>query len=1286
MRWHKIFLLLYLTAAGNFSTVTAQQITGNKKGMQATTYAIIIGITNYQSPAIPGLLYADNDAVQFYAWLQSKAGGEVPVNNIKLLLNKEATIAAIYDALDWLKEKCSENDKAYIYFSGHGDVETKNNYSKGYLLAYNSPQNNYANNAIRIEDINNTSISLTTKNKTKVIIISDACHSGKLAGDFYKGKQLAASQLNQVLNDQVRLASCQENELAAEGPDWGGGRGVFSYYLIMGLQGLAKSQEDGSIQLNDLTNYLDSTFAADKTLLKNKYQQHPVSDGNPYFKMAITDQASVAAFKTSLNKNNSDKAELPEGLMALKPLQLQPIDYFFSTVKPLALESFVNFRDYETLSATDLALKIVGDCITYQTNLYQKRDSDKNGEAPYMAYEVFNLDSLNLLYTELIQNKSLTNRFISNFIQMVHEKGQDMINAYLKGDLDELEKRQYYYSGKRDYRNYIPMLQVAMKHVSPDHYLSPILEVHFFYLSGVIDRLQMATNTNTDSLLKAAFFNVQQALKREPYAAYIVNEFGNLYLHQKNYDSANYYFNLASTISPTWAIPWSNQIKMNLEFGKLGKAEQAIKTADSLQPNLAFVLINAGLVMEKKKNILAAESYYLRAIKENNVHYLPYERLANIYLNTNRYDKANYYFYAAQTRKEDFVVNDKNFEYGIELGAIQWNPINEPVIAECLEELPQNTASAVYLNLFHLLNKSDSSVKEEELIKSLQKIITQKPDIPLAYHYLGKLYYANENWQLALQFLEKSLLHHYSDEDLLKKIKNDIMGNKVSADDSCKLMPFLNLQFDVLEDHYMVAAIFEKNTDYNNALTQYKLIATIENNRQLEQAVYKNYVRLVKNFRGILPDLNNYLTKAFESPIIMFGAIKAARLQEKLGQYAEAEKILLQQISLNREAGYERQRAIREKRPGWNVNGAGGLNYYWLTINSYLESETYNFYHRMLKLFPRDAAWQKKTGQFLYERLLLAFRQVPVEQYQSFYQSISNYAYPWKGAVEQNEDYNFIIPGTEESLMIASTTFDPVKEAIDAINLAVKYSGEVKPAKDNAIALANLYSWINDIEQSDHWFRQALDLQPDNAKLRSQFVAYLSSSDLLPEACKQLQILNTQKKNTQDQRIQLTDWLLLAGQNEQAANLLQQINPVDKEEKRNLMILKARTNLLQGNAKNALNYWLDSIQEIELIKNYSDDDLKVKKELQNKIRLYSIARLYAVLNKKELAFEMLKQSLDAGFNFEYVLYYDTAWEKINNSEKWNKLVNESGYKYELEIPNTEINPIGYRTPNRENLK
>ena len=88
-----------------------------------TTFAVVVGISDYQDEGIPDLRFADKDAEAFAAFLQSTAGGNLDEDHLKVLINEKATQAQFAAALDWLWEVAGENDKAIIYFSGHGDVE-----------------------------------------------------------------------------------------------------------------------------------------------------------------------------------------------------------------------------------------------------------------------------------------------------------------------------------------------------------------------------------------------------------------------------------------------------------------------------------------------------------------------------------------------------------------------------------------------------------------------------------------------------------------------------------------------------------------------------------------------------------------------------------------------------------------------------------------------------------------------------------------------------------------------------------------------------------------------------------------------------------------------------------------------------------------------------------------------------------------------------------------------------------------------------------------------------------
>ena len=88
---------------------------------QGQTYAVVVGIADYAAlTAQDGdLRFADRDARQVAAFLQSKTGGQVPASQIRLLTNRQATLASIQQALT-LFRKARPGDRVILYFSGHG--------------------------------------------------------------------------------------------------------------------------------------------------------------------------------------------------------------------------------------------------------------------------------------------------------------------------------------------------------------------------------------------------------------------------------------------------------------------------------------------------------------------------------------------------------------------------------------------------------------------------------------------------------------------------------------------------------------------------------------------------------------------------------------------------------------------------------------------------------------------------------------------------------------------------------------------------------------------------------------------------------------------------------------------------------------------------------------------------------------------------------------------------------------------------------------------------------------
>ncbi|MBL7828526.1 MAG: caspase family protein, partial [Saprospiraceae bacterium] len=223
---------------------------------KSVTRAVIVGISDYRNDLITDLRFADRDAQIFADFLASAAGGNVPTENVKVLTNEKATLGQIVSALTWLKDESKAGDKAIIYFSGHGDMETLTGLS--FLLAHDASANAYSGGGgFPVFSLQAVISILSTQKNVQVLLITDACRAGKLAGNEVNGVQATAKILSDQFANEVKVLSCQPNEFSLESTAWGGGRGVFSYYLIDGLKGLADNNQDQVVTLLELSRYLE---------------------------------------------------------------------------------------------------------------------------------------------------------------------------------------------------------------------------------------------------------------------------------------------------------------------------------------------------------------------------------------------------------------------------------------------------------------------------------------------------------------------------------------------------------------------------------------------------------------------------------------------------------------------------------------------------------------------------------------------------------------------------------------------------------------------------------------------------------------------------------------------------------------------------------------------------------------------------------------------------------------------------------------------------------------------
>ncbi|MBC2605836.1 caspase family protein [Pelagicoccus albus] len=224
-------------------------------------YALVIGIGQYRDEAITPLRFTNADAKAFAELLVDDDICGVPEENVRLLVDEEATLFAIKDSIsDWLSRKVGPDSTAIIYYAGHGDVEPDRTQSShdgiaNYLLPYDTSSTNLYASALSKEEFQGLVNTVRCK---RSVILMDACHSGGVATAGSRKMRVGYSQdiyssLAEGAGSTV-IAASAPNQLSWE--DENLGHGIFTYHLLEALRGEADADGDGRISMIEVFDYL----------------------------------------------------------------------------------------------------------------------------------------------------------------------------------------------------------------------------------------------------------------------------------------------------------------------------------------------------------------------------------------------------------------------------------------------------------------------------------------------------------------------------------------------------------------------------------------------------------------------------------------------------------------------------------------------------------------------------------------------------------------------------------------------------------------------------------------------------------------------------------------------------------------------------------------------------------------------------------------------------------------------------------------------------------------------
>jgi tetratricopeptide (TPR) repeat protein len=705
------------------------------------TKALIVGVSDYKN--LPKLTYAHSDAQLYYNYITSAAGGKIDPANVKLLLNEKATAGQIFAALDWLLENLKEGDNAIFYFSGHGDLETKTIRQNGFLMASDAPAAAYmSGGTIGINYLQDYLETYVQKNKAKVFLVTDACRSGKLAGGIEGAKQTTTALQAQWANI-IKILSSQSGELSYESSRWGKGGGIFTYYMVRGMQGFADKNKDKKVTLSELNVYLTETVP-----VETEYKQNPYIAGNLMSTVSLIDSATFAALKLNLNNTTTGTEVASRGLGD-------------GLEKKLDSNTLKKFQQFEL-------------CIKNDYLIYPNKTNS-------CAWDI---------YQELKDNKnasSVISNMKSSLIAALQDQSQIIINSLLVGKINLARDTVILDSAYQDLNHAFQLID--NKYITYNH-----IKARYLYMKSV----RTSDNKEKINLLK-------ECIALEPDAPHPYNYMATVDKYMKNYESSVKNYLKAIELAPTWSYPYNNLGILYYVMKEYDKSIENYNKAVALNPKDEAALNNLGNTYFAKSDYSKAIENYNKSISVNPKFALPHSGMGNVYLVTKDFDKAaesykkaieinpkyaDAYVNLGSVYKEkmDYDKAIENYKKAIELKPNLSDPYNNLGLVYLLkkdyENALTNCTKAIMLNPKNdlaFLNVGNIYKAKKEYDKAIEKyntVLALNPKSANANFNLACVYSMKNDKTKALEYLKKAYDLGYSGNEIKSEELDNIRNTK----------------------------------------------------------------------------------------------------------------------------------------------------------------------------------------------------------------------------------------------------------------------------------------------------------------------------------------------------------------------------------------------------------------------------------------------------------------------------------------------------------------------------
>src|SRR5665213_99506 len=438
----------------------------------------------------------------------------------------------------------------------------------------------------------------------RVLLFVDVCKAGTIGTIHNNTVASNVQMLGDIQGDLFGLLASRPREVSLEGPEFGGGHGVFSYFVIKGLEGAADANHDGIVDADELIKYV-----SEQVPMATMNKQHPREFGTYDNMMRLSDTKKkgidMADWRVILDARNGGPLYLAGAPQGQIPAALQAqatVDRFTSAIDAGRIlpadpnNAFTALRDLKSAVSPEQfqerqnQLRVALENKAQQVLLRylagderpQTRDEFQGGARYMDAARTLTQESLFLEgRQDFFQGRALLfdKKFpeAANLLEEAVRIDPGAAYGFNALGIAYLEQAQY--------DKAIPAFRDAVRRAQ--HWSYPLHNVALAYVET--------------GDYKSAIRAYQEAIRLTPQYSYLPYNLGLVYQRLNRRKDAETAYTKAEMLAPNSAEPYNALGTLKASEGKRADAEQLYREALQKDPSLLPARHNLALLLADQK-------------------------------------------------------------------------------------------------------------------------------------------------------------------------------------------------------------------------------------------------------------------------------------------------------------------------------------------------------------------------------------------------------------------------------------------------------------------------------------------------------------------------------------------------------------------------------------------------------------------------------------------------------------------------------------------------------------